>query len=654
MLPLQAAYRLGSVCCKLLPTPSKASPAPAASVSARTTTQLLLVLHKFTAMWQTGQVIVLSGAPSKLALSIGQQLQQSGLRPKLQRLLADAAERLGAVLPPAPVHRQTSSTQAAAAASNSGRSAISQSSGAADALTAEQHDQLQQESLALLSLYTSLQCFWPNTVFASDIAPECAAPAMRLVCLSAQYIGTLLATGAAGPAGRGWGLSNFSEQLWQLSTIWLMGSQAAMSALGTAYFWTGKPATNSVQLKQLGLYTSAHYLPCIVLMMACHAYSTLLLQLPALPRADTADAAASSRGQGREAACAANLPMESPADMARLWQFAQDQQQALPASHRNLFELLGLDSSTVVWLGAVLAGNILEMPEHSMAEKLEMESGRLERTTTQFLQLRELHADPDYKHTAVGRALLSKPALAWQQGQQLHYLLPSLLLYWTAGQPAQQPGGGQPADAYLAVSCSLSALRTARRDLSRASFADQQQKGSGQQSAEHSPSVELQLLLTHDVLPLAVRTGLKLTALLPADGKSGSSTAAAAAGSHPLASAQLTDTQAAIANTLSILSTLALSSNMRFMTQSQLLRAQMDSLSSSSAGSTSSTAGGSTATDGTTSRCTGGSTAGASADTTSIYAPCSCHRHMGAACCGSWPHCRGLRAQRSTARHGLG
>jgi hypothetical protein len=590
-------------------------------VPARITTQLLLILYKFAAMWPTGRMIVLSGKPNKLALSIGKQIQQSGLLPQLQRLLSDAAERLEAALPPAPIYSHTASMQAAGDASSSSSSSSSNNS-AADRLTAEQHDQLQQETLALLSLYSCLQCFWPNTVFAADVVPECAAPMMRLVCLSAQYTSSLLATSAAGPAGRSWGLSNFSEQLWQQSTTWLMGSQVAMAVLNTAYFWTGQPAANSHQLKQqLGMYTSAHYLPCIVLMMACHAYSSLLLQLPALPRAGTSDSAAnSSRGQRSQAAGPASLPMESPAHMAKLWKFAQDQQQVLPASHRRLFQLLGLDSTTVVWLGAVLAGNILEVPSYSMAERNGMASGRLGQMVSQFLQLRELHTDPEYQHAAVRKALLSKPALAWQQEQQLHYLLPSLLLYWTAGQPAQQPGGGQPASPYLAVSCSLSALRAARKDLSRASFADQQYKKPGQQSTDsvwHSPSVNLQLLLTRDVLPLAVATGLKLVTLLPADGSSGKSTAAAAAGSHPLASAQLTDTQAAAGNIISILSSLALASNMRFMTQSQ-----MDTMP---VGSTSSTAGASTALAGGTSSSTAsgstGSSTGVSADSTSIYAP---------------------------------
>lgn len=245
----------------------------------------------------------------------------------------------------------------------------------------------------------------------------------------------------------------------------------------------------------------------------------MLLQLPALPHAETADIAAditsssssssTSRGKGNRnsSAGAPNLPIATAADTVKLWQFAQEQKQALPASHSKLFELLGLGSGAVVWLAAVLAGNLQEMPGFSKPQTVQMLYDRMERAYFLYLQLHELRTNADYQRTAVSKALNSKPALAWEQEQLLLYLLPSLLLYWSAVQPAQIEGGGR-AELETVLTGSLTALRTSRRDLSRTSFFDQlQQLQQGRRSAhepsEPSPSVDL--LVTRDVLQMEVR-----------------------------------------------------------------------------------------------------------------------------------------------------
>lgn len=599
-------FRLASACCKVLQHTTSSSCSiqhqhQQKGHSLQAHAHVLSVLQELVLSWQKDKVIVLTQGPSKLAASFGQQLQKAGFLDLLPELLTDTADRLAAVTP-APRIYATSQPSAAPGQDTAADGIHVQSSSTARSMPYSEHDskQLGQEALALMCIYSGLAVCWGQEVFAGQIAPACSVTVVRLVCRTAQHISAVTTTDTAYQQERPVGKA---RDLFCLASIWSMAQRAARIALKPAVFEEAPDPDSSELQQQLPLMRSPHYLPCICLLLVCAAYTSLLLQLPNLPRPRSDSSMHSNTTTSSSSANSTNdsfpnLPLSTPLDAVGLWQFACSEQPSLPASHRMLQQLLRWDSKAVVWLSVVSTAEALEHPARDRTEQAVAAYNELGLLLSQYMQLDELRPllMPPVAATAGGPSLLTmggsdpgQPGLAWKQEQHLHYLLPSVLLFWAAHQPvANAPG----ADITVALASSKSALLTARHDLGQDYFYQQllrqQEQGGELQEQDYKQTlpVDLQLMVTGELLCLAALIAPRLTLLMRPEGSGDDASAlSSASGNSSTGSMDMTALRAAAASRIArrhalecsrlllrFLATLAVASNMHFATHAQLMR----------------------------------------------------------------------------------
>jgi len=590
-------------------------------------------------------VLCSPNGPLKLGASLGQQLQESGFldvlpqvlnaaADSLQGIAATAASRQGEVRPHADAAHAGGRDQGPAATGGTSTAAESQEVGGSSVqsgsrahsvntrphlTTASAQDdsnmlqQWLQEARAaswVLHILHSIGPCWQQHVFVRRIAPACSAPTVHLALVLLQHVSHHLSCADQVPSN----LDCYAD-------IWLAAAHVAAQIFASvdADSFAKEQSLAATVTSRLpphleALVNSPHLLPCLCLCMAMSAYSSLLLQLPALPVASggaSSDSSSSSTVTlGPLAECTASpvdcsptsssrsmagssqsgkkkkktsnkssgnrQSNDAPAAMASLisnpmqaWQIACSQHHLLPASHEKLLHLLGSSSKVLLWGAAAGAG---QMSKETFAQgplPKELASMLASWYCLRFHQFAGLYWHLVKHHiTSVGmqglqglQQCLNQPAAGlgvaateqdrwWPFEQQLHYLIPTLLLYWAVHQPATiitRPDPVDCADVLSACAIASGAVRVGpdkklehgkrlMSQLSKQLSAAEQERlqavlqhtASATPPACHVPQ-DVQLLVHQELLPLAAQAARQL--LAQADSKlAGSSTGATASG----------------------------------------------------------------------------------------------------------------------------
>jgi len=645
---LQVPYRLAVACLNVLSNRQLSvslPPGPAGQFIGITNGQYALQLLLQLVSEGVADRAYTSG-PSKLGASLGQQLQHSGFLDILPQVLTDAAGSLHATAATEAASRGEpcqrddaaqsgdrghgamgqagtgSGAESTSTASKAGVSSSSSSSREACGISiASRHRnsiQMHPEetftqtdaAATVLKLFICISTCWPQHAFVRQVTPACSAPTMRLVVEVLQHSSQHLSSDTAAEPNSP---ENHAE-------AWRAASEAAvlvLTGLETDSLAEEQDPTASRLPPHLeALVNSPHLLPCLCLTMLTSAYSTLLLQLPALPsastqsgqccsssrttecipdapKADDNSSSSSSRRKKGTSSKSSSVIRQSrqaaPPTMAsfisnsmQAWQFACSQHQLLPASHDKLLHLLGSSSRVLLWGAAAGASNAVNdnsrrgmQPNDAASQLLRLHHYRLLQSVMlyQDLAIRQ-SADRSDGRLAVQSLLDLKAKLLgsldcsteqlgvslgvaateqdrrWPLEQQLRYLIPTVLLYWAVNMLATMPNSPNLVDCAdvlysCFIACNVAHVGLERKrergkllisQLSKRLSAAEQQSLQAvlQHTASATPPAcyvpqDVQLLLHHELLPLAAQAAKQL--LAQANSKlAGSNTSATASG----------------------------------------------------------------------------------------------------------------------------
>lgn len=394
-----------------------------------------------------------------------QQVEASGLLQVLPRLFSCLAEQvqfmapavpcLEPLLPPQP-HNSSSSSAASGSTSSSTR----KSGGSTAGLSASQlgtFSNLQCAVMGALQLYTVLSVAWPLAVFVTEVVPGCTASVLQLIWLAMQHTSEQL-------PDPGTPLSVWLEQA-KLSDCWRVATEAASVVFAPTRAGRLAACAQSSAAQHRDRLQACHStFPVLAVLQTAWCYTMLLAELPSLPAPRHAAAAGGASGTAGDAAAAgssssgggvdggngsaetagsssgnggisssrsgsrgkkknktgsAAKPRKPKSSCAAAWDLACREAANVPATHRLLLQMLNVSEACILFFAASRTGK-QDSPADIYAQ-LPVHLTDFSRLVGGF-------------QGSLGVYYTMPPSTTEQR--QAHLLLPSVLLYWAAHQPA--------------------------------------------------------------------------------------------------------------------------------------------------------------------------------------------------------------------------